>query len=331
MTPHRRRGTTTVLAGALAVLAVVLTGCATPPVREYPYRTVRIIAPFAAGGISDLTARVAAECLEAATDEKFVVENKPGGGGTSGMSTMVRSKPDGYTLAVATLSTSVLVPQVSPEAGYTGADVAPVGALSLSPSVLVVAGDSRWRTASDFVGEARERPDTLSVAMPGAQGVYSLTMDELGRAGSPVRKVPFESNDLSVTAVVGDNVDAAFVATSSTLLQQLADGRVRALATGAERRLGFLPEVPTFAESGVAGLPESGAYVLLAAPVGVPEPVLARLESIVRDCTSDPGFAARVGPQFVLPAFAGRAEVGRLFQESAAEWRAALLAQAGPR
>lgn len=311
-----------------AVLAVMLAaagaGCAAPAEEEYPARTVRLIAPFAAGGLSDLTARVAADCFEQRSGGQFIVENRPGGGGVVGATEIVGAEPDGYTLGIQTLSVSVLVPLVTDGSGYTSADIAPIGALTLSPSTLVVPRDSPFRTAQEFLDRARAQPDTLSVSMPGASGVYSLTMSRLGDTGARVTQVPFESNDLSVSAVLGGNVDAGFVAVSPTLLEQLAAGDVRALATGSDSRLGYLPEVPTLAELGHPDVPESGAYLMLVGPQGLPAPVSQRLGSLVRECVADPTFTDRLGEQFVLDEFVGSAELTELFRSSEAEYRAAL-------
>lgn len=312
-------------ASLLAVmLAAATAGCATSPEQEYPSRTVRLIAPFAAGGLSDLTARVAADCFEQRSGGQFIVENRPGGGGVVGATEIVGAEPDGYTLGIQTLSVSVLVPLVTDGSGYTSEDIAPIGGLTLSPSVLVVPPNSPFRTTQEFLDRARSEPDTLSVSMPGASGVYSLTMSQLGDTGAVVTQVPFESNDLSVSAVLGGNVDAGFVAVSPTLLEQIDAGDVRALATGSDSRLAYLPDVPTLAEVGYPEVPESGAYLMLVGPQGLPEPVSQRLGSLVQECVAEPAFTERLGEQFVLDEFVGSGELSELFRSSEAEYRSAL-------
>jgi tripartite-type tricarboxylate transporter receptor subunit TctC len=308
----------------LVAAASLTAACASTPQQEYPSDTVTLIAPFEAGGLSDLTARVAADCFEQRTGEQFIVENRSGGGGVVGATELAQSEPDGYTLGVTTLSVSVLVPLVTDGSGYTGQDFAPVGGLTLSPSALVVPKDSPFDTAEQFFSAARAKPDTLSVSMPGSSGVYALTMSQIGKTGAVTKQVPFESNDLSVSAVLGGNVDAGFVAISPTLLQQIKSGKVKALATGSDHRLGYLPDLPTLAEAGYDNLPESGAYLMLVAPKGLPQNVSTELSSLVKKCVDSTNFTHRLGEQFVLNDYVGNTQLSTLFRRSETDYRAIL-------
>lgn len=315
------------IVAVLAVAGLAAAGCAQAPsaAQNYPSSTVRIITPFAAGGISDTTARVASQCLEKDLGGTFIVENKDGGGGAVGMTEVAQAKPDGSTLSVVSVSTAALVPLVTEGAKYEGASFEPISGVTLAPSVLVVKNDSPHRTAQDLLAAAKSENGGFTVAMPGSRGIFSLTTNAITQAGGPkFTNVPFESNDKSVAAVLGGNSDSAYLSTSPNLLEQLRSGQLRALATGAPQRLDFLPDVPTFAELGFRDLPDSTVNVALVAPRGLDDKIEQRLADAMQKCLEDPHTADVLGEEFVRQDNPGPAVMREEFATSEASWRKAV-------
>lgn len=291
---------------------------------DYPSGTVRIIAPFAAGGISDATARVTATCLEEGLDGTFIVENQDGGGGAIGMTQVAQAEPDGSVLSVASMSTAALVPMTTDGAEYSGDSFAPVRGITLAPSILVVKGSSSYETAEDLMDAAKAMDGKLSVAMPGSRGIFALTIDAITDAGGPsFTKVPFESNDQSAAAVIGGNAESAYLSTSPTLLEQLESGELRALATGADEPVPFLPEVPTLADVGYEDLPDSMVNVALLGPAGLDDGVRESLEGALDDCVAA-GDADVLGEEFVRDDEADHESLSEEFSTAEAEWEEAL-------
>lgn len=288
---------------------------------------MRIITPFAAGGISDTTARVAAKCIENELGGTFIVENQDGGGGAIGMTRVASAEPDGYTLSVVSLSTAALVPLVTDGARYDGSSFDPISGITLAPpSVLVVKGDSPYRSGQEALDAAGQKGGSFSVAMPGSKGVFALAMNGITDAGGPgFTNVPFVSNDQSAAAVLGGNVDSAYLSTSPALLAQITSGALRALATGADARLDFLPEIPTFTELGYPpDLPDSTVNVALLAPAGLDSGVRDTLAKAMDSCLKDPKTAEVLGAEFVRDDDAGPEAVRAEISSSAVQWREAV-------
>lgn len=316
------------IAALVAVAGLATAGCAEMPkstAEYYPSGTVRIIAPFAAGGVSDTIARVAAKCLEDELGGTFIVENQDGGGGAIGMTRVARAEPDGYTLSVVTLSTAALVPLVTAGAQYDGSSFDPISGITLSPSVLVVKGDSPYRTGQDVLEAARKEGGTFSVAMPGSLGIFALAIKGIAEDGGPrFTNVPFGSNDQSAAAVLGGNVDSAYLSTAPTLLKQIESGKLRALATGARERLEFLPEVPTFAELGYGDLPDSTVNVALLAPAGIDGDVKSILAQAMGSCLKAPKTADVLGEEFVRDDDPGPEKIRAEMNAGELQWREAV-------
>jgi tripartite-type tricarboxylate transporter receptor subunit TctC len=310
----------------MAAVALAVAGCATAskPSAEYPSGTVKIITPFAAGGISDTTARVAAECLKKELDGTFIVENEAGGGGVVGMTEVAQAKPNGQTLAVTSVSTAALVPLVTKGAEYGGSDFDPVYGITKAPSVLVVKDDAPYAKAEDLIAAAKESPGKISVAMPGSLGIFALTMDALAEKGAKFTNVPFESNDQSAAAVIGGNADSSYLSSSPTLLNQIESGELRVLATGNPERVKFLPDVPTFSELGYDDLPDSTVSVTLVGPKGLKSSVAATLEETMATCANKSSTAKTLGKEFVRTDEAGPELMRKEIDEAEATWREAV-------
>jgi tripartite-type tricarboxylate transporter receptor subunit TctC len=260
----------------------------------YPSRAITIVAPFPPGGVADLTARPVAAALEKTLKAPVGVVNKTGAAGAVGMQYVATSKPDGYTLLLA-LSSISIIPEADKLFGrapaFTVDQFEPIALISADPTVLVVRTESPWKTAGEFIEDARKRPDQISYSSSGIYGTLHMAMELLQQAaGIKLRHVPFPGGGPAVTALLGGHVDA-LASGPSVVLPQIKAGKLRALAGWGEQRIAALPDVPTFKELGYPGA-EFYIWAGLFAPKGTPEPVLVKLREAMRAVVADPDFKA---------------------------------------
>jgi len=308
-----------VLVLGLAALAAGGPRAAAQAQDAYPSRPVTLVAPFPPGGVADLTARPVAVALEKVLKQPVAVVNKTGAAGAVGMQFVATSKPDGYTLLLA-LSSISIIPEADKLFGrppaYTVDQFAPVALISADPTILVVRTESPWRTAAEFVEDARKRPGQISYSSSGIYGTLHMAMELLSHgAGIKLRHVPFAGAGPALTAVLGGHVDA-LASGPAVVLPQIKSGKLRALAGWGDKRVAALPEVPTFKE---LGYPEAEFYIWagLFAPRGTPEPVLAKLREAMRAVAADPEFKSAMDKLETPIAFRQGDEFQRFFDADA--------------
>jgi tripartite-type tricarboxylate transporter receptor subunit TctC len=282
-----------VVLAALA-LSVLLGGSLTAAQEPYPSRPITIVAPFPPGGVADLTARPVAAAMEKVLKNPVGVVNKTGAAGAVGMQSVATSKPDGYTLLLA-LSSISIIPEADKIFGrppaFTVDQFAPIALISADPTVLVVRSESAWKTAAEFIEDARKRPNQISYSSSGVYGTLHMAMELLSHAaGIKLRHVPYAGAGPALTAVLGGHVDA-LASGPAVVLPHIKAGKLRALAGWGERRVAALPDVPTFRE---LGYPDAEFYIWagLFAPRGTPEPVLMTLRDAVKGAVAEPEFKA---------------------------------------
>ncbi len=277
-------------AGALA-LALPLVAAAQ---ESYPSRPITLVAPFPPGGVADLTARPVAAAMEKVLKNPVGVVNKTGAAGAVGMQFVATSKPDGYTLLLA-LSSISIIPEADKIFGrppaFTVDQFAPIALISADPTILVVRTESPWKTAREFLDDARKRSGQISYSSSGIYGTLHMAMELLSHAaGVKLRHIPTAGAGPALTALLGGHVDA-LASGPAVILPQIKAGKLRALAGWGDKRVAALPEVPTFKE---LGYPDAEFYIWagLFAPKGTPEPVLAKLRETTRAAVADPDFKA---------------------------------------
>jgi tripartite-type tricarboxylate transporter receptor subunit TctC len=274
------------LAGALLAVAVAASGQ-----EPFPSRPITMIVPFPPGGVADLTGRPIAVAMEKSLGQKVVVENKAGAGGGIGMAQVAKSKPDGYTIMTALSSISV-IPEADKLLGrspmYTLDQLAPIALVSADPTILVVRTESPWKTAKEFLDDAKKRPGAISYSSSGIYGTLHVAMAMLAdAAGVQLHHVPFTGAGPAITALLGGHVDA--LATGpGTVIQHIKAGKLRALGSWGEKRLDALPDLPTFKELGYNA--EFFIWSGLFAPAGTPQPVLTALRNAAKEAVNDPQF-----------------------------------------
>ena len=279
-----------VFAAAIGALLFTTPGAAQ---ESYPSKPIALIVPFPPGGVADIVGRPVADAMSRSLNAPVVVENKPGGGGGIGMGFVAKAKPDGYTLLLALSSISIL-PEADKVIGrapmYQLNQFAPIARFTADPTVLAVRAESPWKTLQEFISDARARPGAISYGSSGNYGTMHMPMEMLAAsAGVKLLHVPYTGAGPAVVALLGGNIDA-IASGPSTVIQHVKAGKLRVLASWGEQRLASLPDVPTLTESGLSVV--FFQWAALFAPVGTPEPVLARLREAAKAAASDPSFVA---------------------------------------
>jgi tripartite-type tricarboxylate transporter receptor subunit TctC len=285
----------------------------------FPSRPITIVAPFPPGGVADLTARPVAAAMEKALKSPVGVVNKTGAAGAVGMQSVAVAKPDGYTLLLA-LSSISIIPEADKifdrKPAFTVDQFAPIALISADPTVLVVPADKPWKTAKDFIEDARNRPGQISYSSSGIYGTLHMAMELLSHAaGIKLRHVPHAGAGPALTAILGGHVDA-LASGPAVVLPHIKAGKLRALAGWGDKRVAALPDVPTFKE---LGYPDAEFYIWagLFAPKATPEPVLSKLRATVREAVNDPDFKTAMDKIETPIAFKQGEEFQRFFDADA--------------
>lgn len=288
----------TVLSQAKAALATALAGLclsgAAQAADAYPNRPIRLIVPFAAGGTTDIVARVVAEGLGRELGQAVVVENRGGGGGSIGADALARSTPDGYTLGVATVSTMATNPATNPKTPYNPLkDFAPITNMVNVPNVLTVNPAVPAKSVAEFVALLKANPGKYSYASSGAGGIGHLD-GELFKSltQTDMVHVPYRGSGPALNDVIAGQVNAQFDNLPSSM-PHIQAGKLRALAIAAPKRLPALPDVPTFAEGGLPEM-DNMAWYGLVAPAGTPQAVIDRIHDATVKALKDPKIAQRL-------------------------------------
>jgi len=304
---------------ALALVSSLTAGAGVWAQEPYPSRPITIVAPFPPGGVADLTARPVAAALEKTLKNPVGVVNKTGAAGAVGMQFVATSKPDGYTLLLA-LSSISIIPEADKLFGrppaFTVDQFAPIALISADPTILVVPADKSWKTAADFIADAKRRPGQISYSSSGVYGTLHMAMELLSHAaGIKLRHVPYAGAGPALTAILGGHVDA-LASGPAVVLPHIKAGKLRALAGWGDKRVAALPEVPTFKE---LGYPEAEFYIWAGvfAPRGTPEPVLARLRDALRVSVNDGDFKGAMDKLETPIVFKQGDEFARFFEADA--------------
>jgi tripartite-type tricarboxylate transporter receptor subunit TctC len=275
-------------------LALAAAGLAAPAVRAqgYPARPVRVILPFGAGGVADVTARLVAEALGAKLGQNFVIENMPGAGGITAARAALSGGTDGYTLALLTNGTAISVPLFNHLPFDPLKEFVPISTIGYFSCYFMVNADSPFQTLGDFLKAAKAKPGTLNVGTINVGGTQNLTAELFkSMAGVDVVIVPFRGSPDVVVALLRNDIqlDIDFYA---ALKPTLEGGKARVIATSASQRSPELPNVPTVQEGGVANF-DVTAWNGLYAPAGTPDAIIATLNQALHDVLADPGLKKR--------------------------------------
>ncbi len=276
--------------GVVACLSLLVL---TSQAQTFPTKTVRIIVPFGAGGVADLTARTVAEKLGQSLGQSVVVENKPGAGGVAAGDLVAKADPDGHTLLLMSNGTAVSAGMFKSLPFDTQRDFTPISTLATFDIAVVTAADSRFKSLGDLIAFAKANPGKLNLGTINIGSTQNLTAELLkSAAGIDVQIVPFNGTPAVITALRGNQVDAA-IEILGPVIPHITSKAVRALAVTGSKRSVVLPEVPTALESGVAGLVAS-SWNALAAPSRTPPAVIARLNKDITAAVNAPDVQAKL-------------------------------------
>jgi tripartite-type tricarboxylate transporter receptor subunit TctC len=260
---------------------------------KYPNRPIRILIPFAAGGGTDVVARIVGQRLSEQVGQPIIVEAKPGAGGAIAVNELMRSDPDGYTLLLTTSSHATL-PALSKLPWHPSNDFVPVAAVYSYPFVFITnsANSSRFKTLGDFLAYARANPGKVNWGSSGLGGPQHLTgLQFIKLAKVEMVHVPYRGNAPMMQALVADEVQATFD-TQTLVLPQMEAGKVVPLSIASERRSDKLPNVPTIREGGLDVAIQITNFVL--APKGTPAAIQSYLNKEVAAALGDAAVRARL-------------------------------------
>jgi tripartite-type tricarboxylate transporter receptor subunit TctC len=283
---------------------------------NYPGKPIRLIVPAGSGSANDTLARVIAIKMGEALNRTLVVDNRPGAGGIIGVETVAHAVPDGYTLLTVSTSSVVILPQMHQKLNFDiFRDFAPVGLTGLTQNALVV-HPSLPSTVKDLVAYAKANPGRLNMASAGLGSQSHLAgVQFLLLTGIDVVHVPYKDGGASVAALIGNQAQFTITPLPSTLPHVRAN-RLRALATGGDRRSMQLPDVPTMNEAGVAGYQSTGWNGLLA-PAKVPKAVIEILNTTLAKVIAQAETREQFERQGAEPRASTPAEFARFIRE---EW-----------
>ena len=273
--------------------AAIGLAAATAQAQTYPSRPITLVVPFAAGGLSDVPARVLAAIMQENLGVSIVVENKPGASGVVGATQVLRAEPDGYTLLVNALADVQNLHYLN--VPYNAVDdFALIGKMADGPAlVLIVDAKLPYRTLGELVADAKANPDKISFGTSGPATSPAIALTQLNHlAGTKIQDVPYRGSGQAAASVATGAVQGTFTFYSAA--KPLADdGKVRALAVAGADRIASWPDVPTMQELGYPNFDHRG-FVGLAAPAKTPPQVVALLNKALNRAASSDLFKARM-------------------------------------
>lgn len=264
----------------------------------WPSKPIRFVVGFGPGGANDLVARAVAEATAKQLGQTIIVENKPGAGSVLGADYVAKSAPDGYTL-LAGAAGVVTNPMIKSRMPFKEDDLVPVVMMAVSPSVIVVPGDSPIRDMKGLIA-ASKTGKGLNFSTAGTGSTPHFVAEMLkGQTGAKLEIIPYKSGSEAVVAVIGKQVDATSEA-SVVVLPQIKGGKLRALASTWNRRIAAIPDVSTAEELGYKGV-FIGHWSGLFAPRGTPPEILDKITKAVDAAIRTPELRARLIPQAIDP------------------------------
>jgi tripartite-type tricarboxylate transporter receptor subunit TctC len=289
--------------------------------QSYPSKPITLVAPFAIGSTVDILSRTVGAELAKRLGQPVIVDNRPGAGGTIAMQQVARAAPDGYTLALVSNGTLAINIDLYSKPGYDPVkDFTPITLIGEVSNIMIVHPSNPATNAQDVIAQAKAKPGELTFSSGGNGTSHHLSgIVFASMAGIDIVHVPYKGAPQGITAVMSKEVTMGFFNTP-TVISQIRNGRVKALAVTSKTRTPYFPAVPTLDESGLKGY-EVTAWFGFGGPAGLPAPVLERLYGEIARIMKDPAVREKLNNLGVelLPQIPP-AEFGKLIQSELAKW-----------
>lgn len=296
----------------------------------WPQTSIRLVVPFPPGGGTDTVSRLIAEKLTVLKKWQVIVDNRPGAAGNIGLDQVAKSRPDGYTIAMAQTSNMAINPALYAKMPFDPLkDLKPIVEVCAQPVVLVVRNESPFKTLDDVLKAAKKEPGKYTVAQAGLGTVGHLAGEMLARsAGVELMQVPYKGAGPAMNDLLGGQVDT-YIGSAASVMAQLQAGKIRGLAVTSRQRLKGLNDIPTVAELGFAGF-EATTWLGLVGPADLPAQVVSAVNAAVVDVLGRPDVQQRLADEGNVPNPGAPQAFAQLINAEHAKW-GKLIREAGIR
>ncbi len=289
---------------------------------EYPKKPVKLIINFSAGGTTDFASRLMISKAPEVLGQALICMNKPGAGGTLGVSEVARSKKDGYTIGTCNMPAVAIIPQIRKVPYKPFEDLVQIAAVMPYEYGLMVKGDSPWKTWEDLVDHIKKNPGKVTYGSPGTGTTNHLVTARVGKElGFDWKHVPFQGGVKETAALLGGHVDVINNTTAS-VASSIKAGKIRVLMVTSEYRFSLCPDVPTMKEKGFDFSQIS--YMSIIGPAGMPDAARAKIEEAFKAAVEDKGVLKGTGKLDLHPKYMSGKEYTALLKKLSKEWGALL-------
>jgi len=308
-----------IAAVAMAIAGLGLGGTAALAQGGYPAKTITMIVPAAAGGTTDLAARMAAQALAPVIGQSVVVDNKGGGNGSIAASLVKRAEADGYTLLMQYSGYHVISPHLTKARIWEQGDFQPVANVLSAPQIIVVRSELPVKTLAELVAYAKANPGKLNYASSGNGSLQHVTGAMLEQqAGIKMVHVPYKGTGPALQDLLGGQVDLTF-GTAPPFMPHVQSGKLRVLAVTGTQRLPSLPDAPTTAEAGYAGVNATSWFAVFA-PAATPKPVIDKLTADLKKVVENPAFKQKAQEQGATADYMSPQQLGAMVKIEWSNW-----------
>ncbi|MDB5379236.1 MAG: Tripartite-type tricarboxylate transporter, receptor component TctC [Rubritepida sp.] len=302
----------------LALAAAFLAGPALA--QAWPDHPLRVVVPFAPGGVTDSIGRLASEWLSGKLGQPVVVENRTGANGMIAVEFVARSRPDGYTLLTASASQMVMLPALAQLSVDPAHDIAPISIVGSNPQVLAVSARLGINNLQEFIAYVQANPGRLNYSSGGNGSSNHLAMELLlNRAGLRATHVPYRGGSPAMQAVLAGDV-AAYFGNPSDIIPHLGGPAIKVIGIAGPERMAQLPGVPTIAEQGLAGF-QAQTWNGIAAPAGTPPELIERMGAILVSACQDAAFKTAVERLGAIPVCSTPAQMRAAMEADGPQWQ----------